>query len=347
MLLKLASRRLAYLPLAALCSIWIVLIGSNGDLATDFYPLYFAARRMLAGLSPYGAAATAELARQWHAPFAAAGIAYPLPFLVLILPFGLLPFAFAAAIWIGIGMAGAGASLRLTENWRSLLALPLLFLPLHRSVALGQATLVWFGLAVLLVLGIKQRWSWAVGVSIALLLLKPQNGLFFAVAGLIWAVRADRRTLIWFVGLESCLMIAALLIQPDWIAGWLTQVQIYSTIVHPPSLLPWGLVLLLVAWRQPWWSIVAACQVVFFPLSDLYSTLPLLLCWIGIGGRIALLGAGASWLWSIAGLPNTMPVLWALIMAPLILAMIWRSWGVPMARAQLADRSPNKPEPSS
>jgi hypothetical protein len=148
------------------------------------------------------------------------------------------------------------------------------------------------------------------------------------------------------VGVEICLAIVVLLQQPGWIAAWLAQVQLYTTIVHPPSLLPWGLVLLLVAWRQPWWSIIAACQVVLFPLSDLYSTLPLLLCWIGIGGRTALLGAGVSWLWSIAGLPNTMPVLWALIMVPLILAMIWRSWVAPMVCAQAAVRQPKKPGPS-
>ena len=262
---------------------------------------------------------------------------------MLVLPFGLLPFALAATIWIASGLAGTAASLRLAENWRGLIALPLLFLPLHRSVVLGQATLVWFGLAVVLVLGIRQRWSWVVGVSMALLLLKPQNGLFFAIAGLIWALWANRRALIWFVGVEICLAIVVLLQQPGWIAAWLAQVQMYTTIVHPPSLLPWGLVLLLVAWRQPWWSIIAACQVVLFPLSDLYSTLPLLLCWIGIGGRTALLGAGVSWLWSIAGLPNTMPVLWALIMVPLILAMIWRSWVAPMVCAQAAVRQPKKP----
>jgi hypothetical protein len=346
MLLKLNLRRFAYLPLVAICSIWIVLIASNGDLATDFYPLYFAAGRVFAGLSPYGDAATAELAHQWHAPFAAAGIAYPLPFLVLVLPFGLLPFALAATIWIAIGLAGAAASLRLAASWRALIALPILFLPLHRSIVLGQATLVWFGLAVLLVLGIKQGWSWVVGGLIALLLLKPQNGLFFAMAGLVWAVRIDRRALIWFVGVESWLVIVALLLQPGWIAGWLAQVRIYNTIVHPPSLLPWGLVLLVVVWRQPWWSIVAACQVVFFPLSDLYSTLPLLLCWVGIGGRAALLGAGVSWLWSIAGLPNTMPVLWVLIMAPLILVLIWRSWVAPMIRMRMVVRQLKKLGPS-
>ena len=116
---KLKLRRFAYLPLVAICSTWIMLVVYSRDLVADFYPLYFAAGRMLAGLSPYGDAATAELARQWQAPFAAAGIAYPLSFLVFVLPFGLLPFALAATIWIGIGLAGAAASLRLAMIWRS------------------------------------------------------------------------------------------------------------------------------------------------------------------------------------------------------------------------------------
>jgi hypothetical protein len=97
--------------------------------------LYFAAERMLAGLSPYGNAATAELARQWYAPFATAEIAYVVPFLVLVLPFGLLPFALAATIWIGIGLAGTAASLWLAESWRTLLALPLLFLRSNAACA--------------------------------------------------------------------------------------------------------------------------------------------------------------------------------------------------------------------
>jgi hypothetical protein len=201
---------------------------------------------------------------------------------------------------------------------------------------LGQATLVWFGLAVLLLLGIRNRLGWLVGIAAALLILKPQNGLLFAAAGMIWAVRMERRALIWFVGAESLLAIAAAIVEPGWFAAWLAQVQSYNAIVHPPSLLPWGVIVALVAWRQPWWSIVAACQVVFFPLSDLYSALPLLLCWVAIGGPAALVGAGVSWIWSLAGLPNSVAVLWGLIMCPLMLAMAWRSWGQPYFSRQPA-----------
>jgi len=332
------SLRLASIPLIVIPSVWIALLLSSGEIGTDFYPLYFAARRVLAGLSPYGPEATRQLVLQWPAPFATAGIVYPLPFLVLVLPFALLPLAIATAVWILVGVFGAAVSLRLAENWRSLVLLPFLFLPVYRSVALGQATLLWLGLSVLLVLGIQYRWSWAVGVSIALLLLKPQNGLLFAIAGLVWSIRTDPRALLWSACAASCCAIAAMVLEPDWFAAWLAQVQIYNNIVRPPSLLPWGLLLVLVSWRQPWWSIVAACQVVMFPLSDLYSALPLLLCWIGIGGQAALFGAGASWVWSIAGLPNTVNVFWGLIIGPLMMGMLWRSWGEPMLRERWATR---------
>jgi hypothetical protein len=69
-----------------------------------------------------------------------------------------------------------------------------------------------------------------------------------------------------------------------------------------------------------------APPLVLFPLSDLYSALPLLLCWVAIGGPPALLGAGCSWLRQIFGLPTNLDVLWGLILWPLIPAAIWRSW---------------------
>ncbi len=105
--------------------------------------------------------------------------------------------------------------------------------------------------------------------------------------------------------------------------------QIYRNIVQPPSLLPLGLLLVLACWRLPWWAIVAAVQVVLFPLSDVYSTLPLLLCWIAIGGPAALLGAGISWLWIMPGMSNSLDNVWMLIICPLLACAIWRTLVAP------------------
>lgn len=92
------------------------------------------------------------------------------------------------------------------------------------------------------------------------------------------------------------------------------------------NLLPVSLLAVVACWRLPWWSWVAVAQVVAFPLSDLYSALPLLLCWIAVGGPLALIGAGLSWVWPIAGLPNTIEVFWLLLIWPLIIGAGWRSW---------------------
>lgn len=323
------------LPLLALLVLlaagWLALLITSPLLGLDFYPLHFAARRVLAGLSPYGLAATAELVRQWPQPFADAGIAYPLPFIVAVLPLALVPFPLAAVLWTLAGAMAALAALRLAPDGR-LVALPLLFLPFHRSVALGQATLVWFGLAALLVLGVQARRGWLVGLLAVLLLLKPQNGLLFALAGLVWLIREDRRGLLGFVGTGAALGAIALVVEPNWLGDWLAQTARYRAIVQPPSLLPWGMLLIVACWRQPWWVSVAAAQVVLFPLSDVYSALPLLLCWIGVGGPLALAGAGVSWLWSIGGLPNTLGVFWMLMITPLVGALLWRAAGSRLRR---------------
>jgi hypothetical protein len=313
-------------------SLWLALLLVDAHFGIDFYPLYFAGDRIRAGFSPYGADATAQLVREWPARFAAAGVAYPLPLLLLIVPFTLLPFALAAGVWVSLGGMSSFAALRLSPAWRTLILLPFLFLPFHRSVVLGQATLIWFGLAAILVSAIYARQPWAVGLASALLLLKPQNGLFFALAGLVWGLVAHRRALWWFFGVSFSLGVLAFLLQPGWLSAWIAQLELYQATVHPPSLLPGGLLLLVACWRLPWWARVAAAQVVFFPLSDLYSALPLLFCWIGIGGPLALLGAGLSWLWSIAGLSNTINMFWWLLIWPLMLSAVWRTWLQPRLR---------------
>lgn len=318
----------------ALCAagIWLRMLAAEPNFGTDFFPLYFAAKRVIAGSSPYGAAATAQLAAAWPEPFAAAGIAYPLPLILLVAPLTLMPFLLAATIWVLAGGAGAFGALRLQPGQRSLVLLPLLFLPFYRSVALGQATLIWFALAAGLVLGVRQRRPALVGVLGALLLLKPQNGLFFALGGLVWGARRQPRSLWWFAGASLLLWGGSLASQPGWFAAWLAQVRAYRAIVQPPSLLPGGLLLVLACWKLPWWALLAAAQVVLFPLSDLYSGLPLLLCWVAIGGPAALIGAGLSWSWALLGLPNTVTIFWLTIVAPLAAGALWHTWIGPYAR---------------
>lgn len=333
------SRRHSIL-FALIAAVWVVLFFGSPRFGVDFEPLYFAAQRVQAGLSPYGADATSALAAQWPAPFVAAGIAYPLQIILLVLPLTWLPWTLALSLWVSAGTIMAYRSIRLASPWPYVLLLPLLFLPFHRNIMLGQATLVWFGLTVTMLLAIKSPQPWLVGLTCALLVLKPQNGLLFAVAGLVWAFRHDRRALWWFAGGSGALGIVSLLVQPGWIDAWLQQMQVYRGIVQPPTLLPAGLLLVLACWRLPWWARVAAAQVVFFPLSDVYSTLPLLLCWIAIGGPAALIGAGVSWLWVMPGVSNTLTNVWVLVLGPLAACAIWRAWVAPRLAAMRAGHAP-------
>lgn len=307
-------------------ALWLVLLFSSTPLATDFYPLHFAARLVLAGQSPYSAQATFQLAQVWDAPFAQAGIAYPLPFILLVTPLAMLPFPLAALLWTSIGTGLAFAGIRGYLAWRDLIFLPLAFLPFQRAVVLGQATLLWFGIAGLLMIAAERKRSWAVGLCIALLMLKPQNGLCFALAGFWWAWKTDKKAIFIAAITGGGLASLSFMIQPGWFGAWKEQLAAYQSVVQPPTLMPWGLLLIILCWRLNWWARVAALQVVLFPLSDVYSALPLLVVWAAIGGPLALFGAGLSWLWQLLQLPTTMGVFWSLIMLPLMAAAGWRSW---------------------
>ncbi len=319
---------------ASICTmiigVWIVLLIQDARLGVDFVPLYLAGERILSGLSPYGADATADLMRQWHAPFAAAGNAYPLPMLILILPLTLLPLMAATLLWTTAGALGTGASVGLARRPATLLVLPFLFLPFHRAVVMGQATLLWMALAVGLVYAINKKHGPMVGIVCALLLLKPQNGAILALGGLVYAIREHPSALWWFAGTGTALGGVSWALQPQWVSAWLDQVRLYQAVVQPPALLPVGVLVVLACWRLPWWGLLAAAQVVCFPLTDLYSVLPLLLCWVSIGGTVALVGAGVSWLWPLLGMPNDLVTIWCVLLLPLMAGAIWRGWLAPM-----------------
>jgi hypothetical protein len=296
------------------------------NLGVDFFPLHWAAQRLLGGELPYGPDATSALAHVWDAPFEAAGIAYPLPLLTVVLPLAPLPFPIANLIWTAAGLLLLALVVYRAASPVEGILLLLMFLPVSRAVGYGQATLIWCGLIALLLLAMQRRWWIIAGVCMVLLPLKPQTGLLFAVAGAVWAWNTERRALLVAGGLGALLGAVYWAVWPTWGGQWLEHLTHYRAVVDPKWVLPWGLVLVAATWRLPWWARLAALQFLLFPASDLYSALVLLFCWAAVGGPLALLGAGISVLWLILGLPNTVGVLWLLILGPLVLIAGWRSW---------------------
>jgi hypothetical protein len=139
----------------------------------------------------------------------------------------------------------------------------------------------------------------------------------------IWAAREDRRLLLWAAAWAISIWGGSSLVRPSWFQEAFDSVALNAVAVSPQSILPVGLVL--VSWRLPWYAIVAAAQVVLFPLTDMYSTVPLLLGWIAIGGPLAWVGAGVSWFWSPLSVSNTVPAPWVFVLLPYCFCALWRS----------------------
>lgn len=318
-----------FFVVALVISFWfsLLFLQNPGDnLETDFYPIYRAGQVLLAGENPYSQAEIEHYQSVWDAPFASAGFAYPLFLVVGIFPLLLLPLKAAAWVWTGFGIAGSTAAIFLQKNWRSVLLLPFLFMPLHRAATFRQATLVWCALLVVMILAMQHKKAWLVGWCIVMLAAKPQVGILFSAAGLVWGFRQDRKVLgwagMWAVGMYGL----SFWLYPGWVQAWLQNLLLYESIVQPATLLPWSLILIFTTWKLPWYARLAAAQVALFPLSDVYSSLPLLLTWVGIGGWLSLVGSAISWVWLVLALPSTVTVLWMMILLPVVMASLVRFW---------------------
>jgi hypothetical protein len=318
---------LVFSQLALLIALWRADI-----IAQDFYPLYLGAELLRAGQSPYGPAATELLIERWDVvhPFPQAGIAYPLPLLVLFVPLTFLSFPLASALWSMLSFlstlpTGRIAALRIPPS--------LYYWPAFFGLVVGQASLMWLGLCLILLLAIRDRRLCLLGLCIALLPLKPQSGILFALVGVIWAWQHARRALLWAFGFGGALATLSFFVQPGWFIAWVDQIILYRQIITPLWLWPWLIVLVLCSWGLPWWARLMIVQVLLFPVvrqsygADPYTLLPLLLVWCAIGGRLAIGGVALSWLWPIAfvaEMSNYVSDLFLLL--PLACACAWRTW---------------------
>ena len=312
-----------------LIGLWFLLLlfQDPGDgLGTDYYPIYRAGRQLLQGVNPYSQAEIEHYLQTWDVPFAAAGFAYPLPLVVGVLPLVLLPLKIGVLLWTAFGLTGAVSAIRLRQDWRPIILLPFLFMPLLRAATFHQATLLSMALVPIMIFAMRRKYAWLAGWCIVMLPTKPQAGLLFSLAGLLWAWREQRKVLGWTVFWGFLIWGGSFLLEPGWLQGWLHSLHLYNDIVTPVSFLPWSLILIILTWRLPWYARLAAIQVALFPATDAYSALPLLLTWVGIGGNLALVGSALSWLWVIFALPNTAIIFWLLILLPLGAACLVR-WG--------------------
>jgi hypothetical protein len=188
---------------------------------SDFVEYWTVARLFLSGANPYSATEVFHLERQLHLstrprPWM---MFNPPPALTVVVPFGLLPFPVAAAIWFTLQFAIVFASsfwlwriYQGPDRFRWLaIALPGIFLPVSVALLDCQITpLVLLGVVAFLHFA-EARAYLPAGAALALLALKPQLCLPLAFVVLLWCIRERR----WQLAV-GCAAATALLLVPIW-----------------------------------------------------------------------------------------------------------------------------------
>jgi len=199
------------------------------DRGTDFNLLYYAAQHVLRGENPY------PIATEWfHYP-----LFYPMPAVLLAIPFTILPVEFARPVFdITVGSAFAYA---LWKGRGSYALLALLSGTYLYAMRYGQTT------PLIVAAGLLPAWGF-------LLSVKPNIGLA------LWAARPTRQAI---VG-GAALLVLGLLVLPTWPRDWLQALQQQNTHLVPPVLRPFGWLLLLAVlrWRTPEGRLLLALAVI-------------------------------------------------------------------------------------
>jgi hypothetical protein len=256
------------------------------DRYTDFDVLYHAAARLLRGENPY------PMATQWSP--------YPLPAVLLAVPFTAIPLGLARPIFdILVGWAFAYALWRYRGTFALLAVL-----------SGGYLIAMWNGHTTPLMV--------AAG-------LIPALGFLLAVrpstSAALWIARPSRIALLG----ASAFLLLSLLVLPSWPQDWWMALQQDSRELMPPVLRPFGFVLLLAAlrWRLPEGRLLLA--IAFIPQTTLphelvsLALIPAALLemviyvtgsWLAVvvAERIHLSGSIAEW--AAAGWPATLGVVY-------------------------------------
>lgn len=175
-----------------------------------------------------------------------AHFAYPLPAMVFIAPFGLLPYPVARAVWMTLLevllplLALIGTRIAHWTPSRKMMALLLLFSVMWyhgmRSIILGQFAVIEAFLISAALLAIQRRKDALAGMSLALSIAKPQMAFLLIPFSLIWAGLARRWAVVyWTLGSMAVLIGVSLFVLPGWPIFWLRQLLEYPEYTEPGS----------------------------------------------------------------------------------------------------------------
>ena len=156
----------------------------NGTLLMDYLSFWLAGGQALTGTPDvaYNPAAFSALQQQFTGSDTVFGFFYPPTFQMLQMPFALLPYKIAFAVFIGLTTGLLCLACRLIAgNW--LLAACLILIPACANNAFhGQNAALTAALYGFVLVGIERRQLIWAGVALGLLTIKPQLGILIPVA---------------------------------------------------------------------------------------------------------------------------------------------------------------------
>ncbi len=173
-------------------------------------------------------------------------VAYPFYSIFLFLPFSLIEdFNLARAAWMTILELSIILSIILTLkiiNWKPRLLMTILLIVFGlfwyhalRSIINGNAVVILLFAITLVLYGIKYQLDELVGISMALMTIKPQVVLIFLLFITFWAITNKRSKIIfWFLATFLLLVMISLFILPSWPIEFLREVFRYPS-YNPPG----------------------------------------------------------------------------------------------------------------
>lgn len=166
--------------------------------------------------------------------------AYPMYTVAFLLPLVYMPYAWASAIWmVALEVMLVTALIMICDliRWRPspmmlglLMLLTFGFYYTVRGLLLGQIGVMMYWLEIVALWGLWKGRDNLAAIALALSTMKPQMGFLIIPALCLWALMNRRwRFLSVFIAVSLLLITLSFLMEPTWMADWLTQVALYPS----------------------------------------------------------------------------------------------------------------------